>query len=658
MTNLQHLTKVRQMHELIRQIIEADIAYYKNDMPIMTDREYDVLYNKLIELEKDTGLVLSGSPTQKTPGEILESLNQVRHTRPMLSAQRTKSIDEIIEFIGGRKAFVSWKLDGLTLVLRYENGKLKQALTRGGDGGMTGEDVTHSVRAMLNVPLTIPHTEPFEVRGEGVISWENFNAVNCDADKIYTLPRGLASGAIRRLDASKTKTQRLEFFAFELVSGGVATKTEQFDALRANGFSTVVSHVISEGTSSRQIKSVIGEFQPKQYQYPVDGLIIEHDDLEYGVSLGATGHHENRLLALKWEDELYETTFIGLELATTRTGMVSLTAMLEDVVIDGTTINRAYLHNMNIMDSLSLGIGDRVQVYKANMIIPQIADNITRSGTLTCPVECPCCGTELSIITSPSGTRLLFCENKSCPAKLVKKFVHFCSKSRMDIPDLSEKRLEVFIDNGWIKNYGDLYELEQHKKAFVNTSGLGEKLFERITTTIDSRRQCELNQFLSGIGIPQVGRTASRTLSIYFGGDWEAFEQAIKDGFDFTQLQDFGQTMHDNIYEWYADKEEEKLWRPLLRHLTFIKNEKENDTMNTNNPFSGKTVVATGKLENYTRDGIQSKLLFLGAKPGSSVSKSTDYLIVGEKAGSKLDKAKQLGIAILTEVEFEAMLVE
>jgi len=331
--------------------------------------------------------------------------------------------------------------------------------------------------------------------------------------------------------------------------------------------------------------------------------------------------------------------------------------MFDDVVIDGTTVNRAYLHNLDILDRFSLGIGDRVKIYKANQIIPQLAENLTKSGTLTYPEKCPCCGSNLVIHTSESGTRLLYCENLSCPAKLVRKFIHFCSKTRMDIPDLSEKRLEIFINNGWIKNFGDLYELERHREAFIAMPGFGERLFERLTKSIDARRRCTLNQFIAGLGIPMVGRSAGRTLNAYFKGDWDAFEQAVKDGFDFTRLQDFGRIMHENIYVWYADKEEEKLWRPLLKYITFIK-EKETGSMNTNNPFSSKTVVATGKLQGYTRDGIQMKLLSLGAKPAGAVSKNTDYLIVGEKAGGKLDKARQLGVTILTEAQFEAMLAD
>lgn len=647
---------INSMRDLVEQLVSADIAYYKHDDPIMTDREYDALFNELAELERTTGIILSGSPTQKVSGEVLDSLMQVQHSKPMLSAQKTKSVDDIIKFIGGRKTVVSWKLDGLTLVLRYEDGKLAQAITRGGDGGLIGEDVTHSVRVMVNVPLTIPHTDPLEVRGEGVVSWENFDNANRYAEEPYTHPRNLASGGIRRLDARKTKTHQLEFFAFEIVNGGPETKIGQLDMLSANGFSVVQYQVIPENAEGESIANVVESFDPKLFSFPVDGLIAEFDDLVYGKSLGATGHHENRLIAFKWEDTLYETTFLGLKLATTRTGMVSLNGLVKETVIDGTKVNRAFLHNLNILDSFSLGIGDRVKIYKANQIIPQFAENLTRSGTLAYPTECPCCSSELVIRTSDSGTRLLYCGNPSCPAKFVRKFVHFCHKTRMDIPDLSEKRLEIFIGSGWVKNFGDLYELERHREAFIATPGFGEKLFERITGTIEARRSCTLNQFIAGLGIPMVGRSAGRILNTHFKGDWDAFEQAIKSGFDFTQLQDFGKTMHDNIYTWYADAEEEKLWRPLLNHITFIKNKEENEPMNTDNPFYGKTVVATGKLENYTRDGIQMKLLSLGAKPAGSVSKNTDFLIVGESAGSKLDKARSLGVKILNEAEFEAMI--
>lgn len=651
-------TKTARMRELIRTINEADVAYYKYDNPSMTDREYDLLVDELKGLEAETGLTLSGSPTQMVSGDILEELTPVRHTKPMLSADKTKSVDDLVRFAAGRDVLLSWKMDGLTLVLRYENGSLVQAITRGREG-IIGEDVTHTVRTFLNVPLTVPTRDPFEVRGEGVISWGNFEKINLSLEEGYSHPRNLAAGSVRQLDASESKKRMLEFFAFELITDNDrhVNKLSHLDFLEANGF-TVVPHLYLDAeTTLERVVELVQVFQPKKFGYPVDGLIMEYADIAYGRSLGATGHHENRLIALKWEDELYETRFLDLDVAVTRSGMVSLTGIFEPVTIDGTQVSRAYLHNYDNYLKLALGKGDTIRVYKANMIIPQIAENLTKSGTCCVPAACPCCGEPLMIHTTSGGTRQFFCENPQCAAKLVRKFVHFCEKTRMNIEGLSELTLEKFIGHGWIRTFGDLYTLEQYREEIIRTEGFGEKSYERLQASIEKSRHCTLAQFIAGIGIPMVGRHAGRDLDRYFHGSWEAFEEAIQSGFDFTQLPDFGKTMNNNIYQWYADAEEEKLWRPLLQYIEF---EKENPTMNTNmtNPFAGKTVVATGKLENYTRDGIQMKLLSLGAKPASSVSKKTDYLIVGEKAGSKLTKAQQLGVTTLTEQEFEDMLAE
>lgn len=647
---------LHKMKALIVQLLQADAAYYGKDDPIMTDLEYDRLYGELVQLEKETGIVLASSPTQRVSGEVLESLTAVTHTKPMLSADKTKSVSEIHRFIGGRKAVISWKLDGLTLVLRYEGGKLIQAITRG--DGLKGEDVTHTVRVMRNVPLVIPCTEPLEVRGEGVISWQNFKELNETLDEAYSHPRNLAAGSIRKLDAAESKKRRLEFLAFDLISEnlGGTTKWENLRFLSRMGFTAVSYSLLAEGASPDALEQAISCYSPKEYAFPVDGLIFEYDDLAYGRSLGATGHHENRLMALKWEDALYETVFRSLEVATTRTGMVSLTAVFDDVEIDGTTVNHAYLHNLDIFKQLALGPGDKISVYKANMIIPQIAENHTKSGECPIPAVCPCCGEILMIHTSPGGTKQLYCENVDCPARLIRKFVHFCSKTRMEIEGLAEQTLEMFVEHGWVKNFGDLYELEHHRADIIACPGFGEKSFARLQKAIDKRRTCTLNQFIAALGIPEVGRHAGRILNRHFGGDWEAFEQAIRDGYDFTQLEDFGKVMHDNIYAWYQNAEEAQLWRPVLKHITFLK---EDTAMpeNNNNPFAGKTVVATGKLINYTREGIQLKLLGLGAKPADSISKKTDYLIVGEKAGSKLTKALSLGITTLTEREFEDMLL-
>ena len=650
-------TNLERMRELIERLTEADIAYYKNDAPIMTDLEYDRLTEELASLEHDTGLVLSGSPTQKVSGEILENLAEVRHTKPMLSAGKTKSIEDLIRFAAGRAVLLSWKMDGLTLVLRYEYGKLKQAITRGREG-IIGEDVTHTVRTFRNVPLTLPTKESFEVRGEGVISWESFRKINASLEEPYTHPRNLASGSTRKLDAGEASKRRLEFWAFELVSDHLEpeSKLAQQQFLQRSGFSVVPYIFLDAGHSEQDIRDTVAGMEPKDFAYPVDGLVMEYEDLRYGKSLGATGHHENRLIALKWADELYSTRFRGVELATTRTGMVSITGLFDPISIDGTLVSRAYLHNLDIFDEFQFGIGDEISVYKANMIIPQIADNKTQSNTYMLPMICPCCGKPLTVKYTSGGTRQLYCGNPHCAAKLVQKFAHFCEKTRMNIEGLSATTLEKLIGHGWVRNFGDLYELEQHREDIVRTEGFGERSFDRLQAAIEKSRLCTLAKFIAGLGIPMVGRHAGRDLDRYFHGSWAEFEAAILNGFDFTQLPDFGETMHNNIYTWYADAQEAKLWRPLLRKIQF--ETKENLTMETtmNNPFAGKTVVATGKLEHYTRDGIQEKLISLGAHPSGAVSKKTDYLIVGEKAGSKLTKAQQLGVKTLTEQEFEDML--
>ena len=647
--------KLERMKELIDIVKAADIAYYRDDNPTMADRDYDQLVDELKKLEMETGLILSGSPTQTVSGEILEELTPVRHTKPMLSADKTKSVDDLIRFAGARSVIISWKLDGLTLVLRYENGEFKQAITRGREG-IVGEDVTHTVRTFMNVPMSVPSKDSFEVRGEGVISWANFEKINLGLEDPYSHPRNLAAGSVRMLDATESGKRYLEFFAFDLISDSIEphSKIGQLQFLEENGFD-VVPYVYSDSRDEEEIRNIIAGFKPMDFAYPVDGVIMEYDDIGYGKSLGATGHHENRLIALKWEDKLYETECVGIDAQTTRTGMVSLTATFKPVEIDGTMVSRAYVHNFTIFKNLALGKGDKIMVYKANMIIPQIAENKTKSGNLDFPHFCPCCGSMLTFRTMPRGSQQLYCTNPSCAARLVQKFDHFCEKTRMNIEGLSATTLEKFIGHGWIKNFGDLYTLEQHREEIINTEGFGVKSYERLQASIEKSRHCTLASFIAGLGIPMVGRHAGRDLDRYFHGSWEAFEEAIQTGFDFTQLPNFGKTMHNNIHKWYADAEEAKLWRPLLNKIEFVK---ETTTMstNTNNPFYGKTVVATGKLENYTRDGIQMKLLELGAKPGSSVSKKTDYLIVGEKAGSKLAKAQQLGVTTLTEQEFEEMI--
>lgn len=654
-----------QMQDLIRKIKQADHEYYVLNAPTITDREYDMLRDELKDLEEEYGFSFPDSPTDRVSGDVSSTLKQVKHTKPMLSANKTKNVQDIYKFANNHKITMSWKLDGLTLVLRYEDGKFQQGITRGRNG-IIGEDVTHTVKTFLNVPMRVHEKQYFEVRGEGVISWENFDKLNRTLETPYGHPRNLASGSVRQLDPEKCRERKLEFWAFELISDKeFKTKIDQMVFLETNGFSVVPNYLLVDPTLEN-IQESIDTMQPKDYAYPVDGLVFEYDDIEYGKSLGATGHHTNRLMALKWADELFETTLRDIELATTRTGKVSMTAVFDPVEIDHTKVNRAYLHNVNNVRKLKLGIGDRILVYKANMIIPQIAENLTMSDTYLqdgLPV-CPCCGNELEIVTSgneleivtsDNGTMDLYCSNPDCSAKLVQRFVHFCSKTRMDINGLSEQTLSKFTGMGWIRNFGDLYELGRHKDAIVETDGFGERSYQKLMNSIEASRDCTMDKFLAGLGIPQIGRNASLELARYFDWSWEQFEHALKGRADFSEIKDFGRTMSDNLITWYDDPHEEELWRPALKYMRFQTPAKE--TIN-DNPFKDKTVVATGKLQNYSREGIQAKLRELGAKPGESVSKKTDYVIIGEKAGSKLKKAQELGIKILTETEFEDMLLE
>ena len=644
---------IEQMQAYIKQIRAADKAYYNAGNPMLTDYEYDQVFDALKKLEEATGLVLSGSPTHKVSGEVLDELHKVPHTRPMLSADKTKSVDDVIKFIDGRPCVLSWKLDGSTMVLRYEDGELKQAITRG--DGHAGDDVTHTARVFLDIPIKIKEREKNEVRGEAVISWANFKTINEElADGRYSHPRNLAAGSIGMLDAGESKHRCLEFRAFDLVEGpAFQTKAEQLRYMQQLGFH-VVEHVLMENMEEEQIRRCMDDMDPKSYAYPVDGLIIEQNDVAYGKSLGHTGHHENRMIALKWKDEEYETRFRGVELRPTRKGRLSLTGLFDPVEMDGATVSRATLHNFDIFKRFQMGIGDRVLLIRSNMVIPQLVKNMDCSDTYELPETCPCCGADV-VLRKEENTTFLYCSNPRCPGVLVQKFVHYCERTRMNIPGLSEATLTKFVDKGWLTTFGDLYELGRYKDQIIQENGFGSRSFERLQRAIDRSRKTTLNRFIAAMGIHEVGRTAGRAISEYFGGSWLAFEKAIQNKFDFTLLEDFGQTMNDSIYEWYADKQAEALWRPALQHITFTIQKKERQTMNGNSVFQGKKIVATGKLAGYTRTEIQDKILSLGATPQSAVSKTTDYLIVGEKAGSKLAKAQQLGVKVLTEEEFEQM---
>lgn len=638
--------------QLIDELNNAAEAYYGEDHPIMSDRRYNELYDELKRLEGETGIVLSNSPTQRVQGVVLDRLNKIEFREPMLSADKTKDINEIVKFGMGRPIVTSYKIDGLTLVLRYQNGKLVQAITRG--SGTIGEDVTAAVRMVKYVPLSIDSKANLTVRGECVMPWRAYKELQkkCEENgEECGHPRNIASGDIRRLDTSHIKEHNLEFIAFSIVESEsdvkISRKTEQLGYLALRGFATLASIGIEVASTQEQIKMTLNHFKADFPPYPVDGIIYEFEDLEYGRSLGATGHHTKNMIAYKWSDETYETIFEGIEFNTTRTGVVSMTAQFTPVEIDHTMVSRALIPNIEFFEKYRLGVGDKLQVYKANSIIPQIDRNDTMSGTYQLPHRCSCCGSVLEI-RKPGEARSLYCPNERCPARNIKKFVHFASKERMNIAGLSEATLEKLMAMGWIKTYADLYHLDQHKTKIVSMEGFGEQSYRKLWDAIQRSKSTKLANVIAALGIPNVGRTAGRILSKYFGGNALAFKKAVDEGFSFDLIEDIGPSMNNNIHTWFkADGENE--WNNLMEVLNLTL---DNGNKGPTSVFAGKTIVPTGKLNNFTRESIKQRIEELGAKAGSSVSAKTDYVLAGEKAGSKLTKALALGIPVISEEEF------
>lgn len=638
--------KLERMKELLALLKAEDEAYYLRDNPIVTDREWDAQFDELAALEKETGIIFASSPTQNVSGKPLDSLTKVAHSKPMLSAAKTKDPKDIDAFAkkGRCPCVVSWKEDGLTLVLRYSGGVFTSAITRG--DGTTGEDVTHNIRCVHGVPKTIPYTGDLEVRGECVISWADFEAVNQRVDEPYSHPRNLASGSIRLLDYEETRKRSLQFIAFELVTPMEDTVMKGYEFMAQMGFN-VVPHILTDDPAAYLDSP---EFDPKNYPFPVDGLIVEYNDKEFGRSLGATGHHENCRMAFKWQDEEYPTIFTGLIIRPTRTGILSLTATFKPTKIDGTTVQRATLHNVDYFEKLKLGVGDKIMVGKQNKIIPAVYSNETQSGTYKLPDTCPCCGGKAEVVKRVD-TRYLVCLNEDCAAKQVRKFTHFCARTYMEIIGLSEASLEALVDAGCIKTFADIYRLDRHRDVIEKLDGFGKRSYEKIQEGVEKSKDVALSAFIAAFGIPLVGRHIGKILEKQFG-TLDAILSAVDNNYDFTAIDGMGTQKAGNLVAWLKDPKNRAEMLDVAKEVRI----KAPAAAAADNPFKGKTVVATGSFENFSRDGINKKLEELGAKAGSSVSKKTDFVIAGEKAGSKLTKAQELGIKVLTEQEFLAML--
>ena len=662
-----------RIHELVDKLNRYRHEYYNENAPSVSDAVYDHLFDELKRLEDTTGIILSNSPTQTVGYKVVSSLNKVNHPIPLLSLDKTKSLRELCGFLKGNPALLMLKLDGLTVKLVYENGVLIEGSTRG--DGVEGEDITHNVPSFINVPMTIPYKQRLIVTGEGFIHKKDFehlkNTLTGSDGKPYRNARNLASGSIRCFNAEVCKERNITFFAFNVLEGldddpdpqdSLYTKLMWLKDLGFEicPFLPVDQPEVSESDLDAQIHLLT--YLAERSDIPIDGMVLRFESISYSKSLGRTGHHYNYGIAFKFEDDAYETIFRSIEWQTGRTGEIAPVAIFDTVEIDGCEVSRASLHNLSFIKNLELYPGCRILVSKRNMIIPHIEENLDRGNYQNMiPECCPCCGEPTRIYSRIAEkdrlVETLHCDNQNCSRQILQRFVHFTEKKAMNIRGISEGTLSRLIELGFLQKYRDLYHLDQHRDEIIALDGFGEKSYENLQAAINESRNTTFARYLVAMDIPLIGGTASREIEKYFHGDLRAFELAAMDRFDFTCLQDIGETMRDNIHEWFHNSDHILLWRTLQKELHFTERKEENImTENKNNPFAGCTIVATGKLEHFTRDGINSKIISLGAIAGSSVTKKTDYLICGEKAGSKLAKAQELGITILTEQQFIDMI--
>ncbi len=608
------MDKVQRIKELTSILQKASYAYYGLDRPLMTDKEYDDLYDELSTLEKETNCVLAGSPTIKVQGYLLNGFTKVKHTKPMLSANKTKDTKEIEKFVTNNRFYGSYKLDGLTVVVRYKNGEFAQGITRG--TGIEGEDVTEQCRFIKNLPMTIPYKSNLELRGECVISWDEFKRINRNLDTPYSHPRNLASGTLRNLDLNIIKDRNLSFVVFECVTDMKEdSKSETLIDVHNMGFEIVP---ITKLNST--VDQVSNALQPEFYQYPTDGIIFELDSRKLSESLGSTSHHECCRMALKWEDEPYETKLKDIEWNTSKTGLINPVAVFEPVDLDGTITTRATLHNVSYIENLQLGIGDTIQVYRANMVIPKVHSNLTRSNAWKLPDKCPCCGGDVEI-HNENGSKTLHCMNPDCKAKLLGKLVHFVSKNAINIDGMSEATLQLLIERGWVKSFKDLYNLKENQIYLwkYHTVGFGEKSVDKLLENIEKSRNTTLDRFIYGLCIPLIGRTASKEIAKFFKYDYKKFRT---DGIvtHYSQIDGFGDNMNQSLHD-YLRENHMKIFTLADEFIFETKSESSN-----NADLSNKTFVITGSLNHYkNRDELINIIEQLGGKVSGSVSSRTIY---------------------------------
>lgn len=646
--------KRQRMLELVELLNRARRVYEQEDTEIMSNYEYDKLYDELAALEQELGTTLASSPTINVGYEVLSELPKERHEKPMLSLDKTKEVARLKEFIGTQKCVISWKMDGLTIVLTYRNGELVKAVTRG--NGEVGEVITNNAKVFKNIPLHIPYKGELILRGEAVIGYGDFERINAqieDVDAKYKNPRNLCSGSVRQLSNEVTAKRNVRFYAFTLVRAEDVdfenSRARQLDWLVKQGFDVVEHHLVTVETIEEEVQWFASKIV--ENDFPSDGLVLVYDDIAYGQSLGTTAKFPRDSFAFKWADEIRDTTLLKIEWSPSRTGLINPVAIFEPVELEGTTVSRASVHNLSIMEELELGIGDTIQVYKANMIIPQIAENLTRSGNIEIPKVCPVCG-GMTRISMENETKTLYCTNPQCQAKQVKSFALFVSRDALNIEGLSEATLEKFIDSGFIKDFVDIFHLERYEEQIKQMEGFGEKSYVNLQNSIEKARVTTLPRLVYSLGILNIGLANAKMICKALDNDPQRVVNATQE--ELSEIPGVGEVIAGTYVEYFAKEIHRDLFYRLLDEVTLP--EKETDS--APQIFEGKNFVITGSVNHFANRGEVKELIeSKGGKVTGTVTSKTDYLINNDvqSTSSKNKKARELGIPIISEEEFLEM---
>lgn len=636
------------MEELVKQLNAAARAYYQESREIMSNLEYDRLYDELRLLEKETGTVLAGSPTAQVGYEVLSELPKEHHPSPMLSLDKTKSVEDLQEFLGEQQGILSWKMDGLTVVLTYDGGELAKAVTRG--NGEVGEVVTSNARAFENLPVRIPHTGRLVLRGEALIGYQDFRKMNEEIQELdakYKNPRNLCAGSVRQLNSQVTASRHVRFMAFALVEAEEVdfenSRAKQFEWLKGQGFGVVEYEKVNRDTVAEAVERFAGKIRDNDL--PSDGLVLLLEDIAYGESLGRTAKFPRNAIAFKWADEQAQTSLSYIEWSPSRTGLINPVAVFEPVQLEGTTVSRASVHNLSVMEALELGEGDRITVYKANMIIPQIGENLTRSGKITIPRHCPVCGGDTEV-RDTGEVRTLYCTNPECQAKKIKSFALFVSRAAMNVDGMSEATLEKFIARGFIHEFADLFRLERYRDEIVELEGFGEKSYENLIASAKKASHTTLPRLIYSLGIPGIGLANARMLCRAFGGDLDRLMRANQE--ELTEVDGIGGVLAEAWTGYFASEKNRESLENLLKELIIEQEQAPAEEQ----IFAGKTFVITGAVEHFAnRNEMKAYLEARGGKVTGTVSAKTSYLVNNDIASqsSKNKKAKDLGIPIITE---------